>query len=57
MDDDFDENGNLVIEDVPDEIVDEIERRAALRGWTVDDELRFVMTEAYSRDNLLSDAR
>ena len=57
MENDFDENGDLVVNDVPDEIVAEIERRAALRGWTVDEELRFVMNEAYSRDSQLSDAR
>ena len=57
MENDFDENGDLVVNDVPDEIVAEIERRAALREWTVDDELRSVMNEAYARDSPISDAR
>lgn len=55
MDNDFDENGDLVVNDVPDEIIAEIERRAALRRWTVDDELRFIMTEAFSPEKRQSD--
>ena len=55
MENDFNENGDLVINDVPDEIIAEIERRAAMRGWTVDDELRFIMTEAYLREKRPSD--
>lgn len=55
MDSDFDENGDLVIRNVPDEVVAEIERRAAMNGWSVDDELRFIMTKAFSGDNRQSD--
>jgi plasmid stability protein len=55
MENDFDENGNLVIDDVPDEIVAEIGRRAAMRRLTVDEELRFIMTEAFSPEKRSSD--
>lgn len=47
---DFDKNGDLVIESVPDELVWEIERRAALNGWSVDEELRSLMIEALKAD-------
>lgn len=50
MDNDFDENGELVINNIPDKVVAEIERRAAMRGWSVDKELRSILIEAYRRD-------
>jgi plasmid stability protein len=50
MDKDFDENGELVIDDIPDEVVAEFERRAKLRGWTVDEEVRSILIEAYRAD-------
>jgi plasmid stability protein len=55
MDSDFDENGDLVIRNVPDEVVSEIERRAAMNRWSVDDELRFIMAKAFSGDSRQSD--
>jgi plasmid stability protein len=51
MDKDFDENGELVIEDIPDAVIAEIERRAQLRGWTIDEEVRSILIEASRSDS------
>lgn len=51
MDRDFEENGDIVINDVPDEVVAEIDRRAAGRGWSVDEELRSILVKTYGSDS------
>jgi plasmid stability protein len=50
MNKDFDENGELVINHIPDEVIAEIGQRAARRGWSVDEELRNILTETYGRE-------
>ena len=51
MDNDFDENGELVVRDIPDDVIAEIEGRAALQGWSVDEELRATFLAEYGPEN------
>ncbi|MFM9978616.1 MAG: hypothetical protein ACKVOP_11310 [Sphingomonadaceae bacterium] len=44
----FEDNGDVVVDDIPDDIMAEIDRRAQLRGWTAEDELRDLFIRQYS---------
>ncbi len=41
----FDENDDVVIEDIPEDLMTEIESRAATNGHTAEDEMRFIIVD------------
>ena len=47
----FDENDDIVVNDIPDEMMAEIERRANQKSWSPEDELRDIFIRAVSEDN------
>jgi plasmid stability protein len=44
----FDEKDDLVVENIPDDIIAKLERRALARGWTAEEEMRDIFIRAYS---------
>jgi plasmid stability protein len=51
----FEENDDIVVDDIPNDIMAEIERRAAEKGWSPEDELRDTFIRAVMSDKFASD--
>lgn len=49
----FDENDDLVIDDIPDDLMLLIERRAFEHGRTVEDEMRLILTHRFNPEGPL----
>ncbi len=50
----FDENDDIVVDDIPDEMMAEIERRANEKGWSPEDELRDIFIRAVREDKFVA---